>query len=52
MRSRGVAQVLAALNNLVLGLIRRAGFENVASGRRWYGARPAAALNLALRSQS
>ncbi|MCA1607300.1 MAG: ISAs1 family transposase, partial [Acidobacteria bacterium] len=49
MKSRRVAQVMAAMNNLVIGLIRLAGFENVANGRRWYGAHPEAALNLVLR---
>ena len=52
MKSRRVAQVMAAMNNLVIGLIRLARFANVAQGRRWYGAHPEAALKLVLRSQS
>lgn len=49
MKSGIAAQALAALNNLVLGLIRLAGFSNVAQGRRWYEAHPAEALKLVLR---
>ena len=42
------AQVLAILNNLALGLIRRAGFNNAGEARRWFEARPQAALNFVL----
>jgi len=40
MKNGTAAQVLAILNNLALGLIRRAGFDNAAEGRRWFEARP------------
>jgi predicted transposase YbfD/YdcC len=50
MKSGRAAQVLAALNNLVLGLIRRAGFDNAAEARRWFEARPQTAVDLVLRS--
>jgi hypothetical protein len=44
---QGVApQVLAALNNLVLGLIARAGCTNAAAARRRYAAQPDHALRL------
>lgn len=49
MKSKTAAQVLAALNNLVIGLIRRAGFTNAAQARRHYDARPYEALSLVLR---
>lgn len=49
MKSGTAAQVLAILNNLALGLIRRAGFDNAAEARRWFEARPKAALDLVLR---
>ncbi len=49
MKSGPAAQVLAILNNLALGLIRRAGFDNAAAARRWFEARPEAALDLVLR---
>ncbi len=48
MKSGTAAQVLAILNNLALGLIRRAGFDNAAEARRWFEARPEAALALVL----
>ena len=49
MKSGTAAQVLAILNNLVLGLIRLSGFKNAAEARRWFEARPEAALDLVLR---
>ncbi|MBA3441027.1 MAG: ISAs1 family transposase [Pyrinomonadaceae bacterium] len=49
MKNGTAAQVLAILNNLALGLIRRAGFDNAAEARRWFEARPKAALDLVLR---
>ena len=49
MKSGTAAQVLAILNNLALGLIRRSGFDNAAEARRWFEARPKAALDLVLR---
>lgn len=50
MKSHTAAQVLAILNNLVLGLIRRAGWTNVAEGRRYFDARPRQAMQLILGS--
>jgi len=49
MKSGTAAQVLAVLNNLALGLIRLSGFDNAAEARRWFEARPQAALDLVLR---
>jgi len=49
MKSGTAAQVLAILNNLALGLIRRSGFNNAAEARRCFEARPKAALDLVLR---
>ncbi len=42
------AQTLAALNNLVLGLLRARGFSAIASARRRFCAVPAEALALVL----
>jgi hypothetical protein len=44
------AQAIAALNNLVLGLLRLRGFTAIASARRRFCAVPAEALALVLYS--
>jgi len=46
MKSYPAAEALAVCNNLALGLIRHAGWENVAEARRYYDAYPAQALQL------
>ncbi len=50
MKSYVAAQALAVCNNLALGLIRHAGWGNVAEARRFYDAHPAQALRLIVRS--
>ena len=45
-RSGSAPQVMAALRNLVLGLLRLAGQRNIAAALRHYGWHPAAALQL------
>lgn len=45
-RDGRVAQVMAALRNVAIGLMRRAGRENIAAGTRYYAARPWDALAL------
>ncbi len=45
-------QVLAALNNVVLGLLLRQGVKNVPQARRRYAAHPEAALPLILQAQT
>ena len=45
-RSGAAPQVLAALRNPVIGLLRWAGQGNIAAALRHYGWRPAAALQL------
>jgi len=49
MRSHRAAEALAVCNNLALGLIRLAGWNNVAEARRFYDAYPAQALQLILK---
>jgi predicted transposase YbfD/YdcC len=46
MKSHRAAEALAVCNNLALGLIRHAGWDNVAEARRYYDAYPAQALRL------
>jgi len=46
MKSHRAAEALAVCNNLALGLIRHAGWDNVAEARRYYDAYPAQALQL------
>lgn len=46
MKSRPGAEVLAVCNNLAVGLIRHAGWSNVAEARRYYDAHPDQALGL------
>ena len=41
MQSHTAAEALAVCNNLALGLIRHAGWNNVAEARRFYDAHPA-----------
>lgn len=43
-RSGGAGQVLAALRNACISLIRLSGHSNVAAARRFYAAKPCAAL--------
>lgn len=50
MKSRRAAEALAICNNLALGLIRHAGWHNVAEARRFYDAHPQQALQLILRA--
>jgi hypothetical protein len=45
-RVGNLPQVLAALRNAAIGLIRIAGWPNVAAARRYFAARPAEALQL------
>ena len=49
MKSHRAAEALAVCNNLALGLIRHAGWDNVAEARRYYDAYPAQALRLIVR---
>jgi ribosomal protein S18 acetylase RimI-like enzyme len=44
------AQAMAATNNLVLGLLRKTGFETLPDARRYYAASLPAAVALILRS--
>ncbi len=46
MKSHTAAEALAVINNLTLGLIRHAGWSNVAEARRYYAAQLGAALQL------
>ncbi|MGI9107136.1 MAG: ISAs1 family transposase [Pyrinomonadaceae bacterium] len=46
MKSHTAAEALAVCNNLAVGLIRHAGWDNVAEARRYYDAYPAQALRL------
>jgi predicted transposase YbfD/YdcC len=43
------AQVMAVINNLIIGLVLRQGINNLAAARRSYSANPLEALNLILR---
>jgi len=52
MQSHRAAEALAVCNNLALGLIRHAGWNNVAEARRFYDADPAQALQLILKPPS
>jgi len=52
MKSYRAAEALAVCNNLALGLIRHAGWNNVAEARRFYDAYPAQALQLILKPPS
>ena len=45
-RTGSIPQVMAALRNLVIGLLRTAGATNIAAATRSYAARPADALAL------
>jgi hypothetical protein len=45
-RSGSVPQVMAALRNTVIGLLRQTGARNLAAARRYYAANPGAALAL------
>ncbi len=52
MKSHTAAEALAVCNNLAVGLIRQAGWNNVAEARRFYAAYPAQALQLILKPPS
>jgi predicted transposase YbfD/YdcC len=52
MKSHRAAEALAVFNNLALGLMRHAGWENIAAARRHYEARLDEALGLILRAPS
>jgi len=52
MKSHAAAEALAVFNNLALGIIRHAGWENVAEARRFYSAHIEQALRLILRAPS
>jgi hypothetical protein len=45
-RSGSLPQVMAALRNTIIGLLRQTGAPNLAAARRYYAANPAAALAL------
>jgi Transposase DDE domain len=45
-RRGSIPQVMAALRNTVIGLLRQTGAPNLAAARRYYAANPAAALAL------
>jgi len=51
-RSGAAPQVMAAVRNLTLALLRRAGAPNIAAALRTYAARPAAAVALVLAADS
>jgi hypothetical protein len=46
MNSRTQAQALAIINNLVIGLVKRQGFNNLAAARPSFKARPFTAVQL------
>jgi predicted transposase YbfD/YdcC len=46
LKARGAGQALAIVNNLTLGIIRHAGWANVAEARRYYQAHVGAAWKL------
>lgn len=52
LKSRPAAQALAVVNNLVLGLLRHAGWANLAAARRYCAAHLDEALGLILRAPS
>lgn len=52
MKSHTAAEALAVFNNLALGMIRQAGWENVAEARRFYAAHIEQALRLILPAPS
>jgi predicted transposase YbfD/YdcC len=45
-RCGNIPQVMAALRNTVVGLMREAGYTNIAAACRWFAAQPALALAL------
>jgi len=49
LKTGDAAQAMAIINNLVIGLVRQAGFQYLPDGRRTYSAQPLAALKLILR---
>jgi len=49
LKTGNAAQAMAIINNLVIGLVRQAGFQYLPDGRRRYSAQPLEALKLILR---
>jgi len=49
LKTGSAAQAMATLNNLVVGLVKQAGFQYLPDGRRKYSAQPLEALRLILR---
>ena len=49
LRGGGAAQVMAVINNLIIGMVLRQGISNLAAARRGYSANPLEGLNLILR---
>ena len=49
LKTGAAAEAMAIINNLVIGLVRRAGFQYLPDGRRKYSAQPLEALRLILR---
>jgi len=49
LKTGSAAQAMAIINNLVIGLVRQAGFQYLPEGRRKYSAQPLEALKLILR---
>ena len=52
MRDRQQAEVMAILNNLVIGLVAQQGFNNLAAARRYYAAHQSDALELLFRQRN
>ena len=52
LRTGHAAEVMAIINNLVLGLLLRRGVRNVPEARRRFAAHPQEALSLILQTQS
>jgi hypothetical protein len=44
-KSHNSGQIMAALNNLAIGILRKTGWENIAQARRFYGIKFAEAVN-------
>jgi predicted transposase YbfD/YdcC len=45
-KSKGGGQIMAALNNLAIGILRKIGWENIAQARRYYEAQVKKGLEL------
>jgi len=46
MNNRFQAQAMAIINNLVIGIVKQNGFDNLAAARRFFNAQHSAALQL------